>query len=125
MEDWNWGWDGDMGSKTDSSDVDGFHIRLYARDGYRGYNPTLQGYYVIGTTHRDRLGWWLYPAYGWGEEASEAVVSKAAELVGWEHITYNHYEMFNAEDYRVQGIGVCHIWWNDGYARGVQYGSTG
>ncbi len=68
----SWTWDTDGGRKSQSgcSLID-THIRLYADGDDRMYNST-DGYYVVGTTHKD-----LYEKplcntrYGYSESASD------------------------------------------------------
>ncbi|ADJ26776.1 conserved hypothetical protein [Dehalogenimonas lykanthroporepellens BL-DC-9] len=119
----SWTWDQDQGRKSNPIlDQDAWHVRLYANNGNYMYN-TAWGKYVLATTHRDWLGCpdMSKSGYGWSEDAEQAVRSKAAETVGWGNIKYNYFNMYNAEDFRVEGAwtGFAHVWQSNGYLTGV------
>ncbi|RLC64237.1 MAG: hypothetical protein DRI01_03790 [Chloroflexi bacterium] len=73
------GWvsDSDGGRKTDGSDLDGYHFRLYAAGGSNMNNSSWDDY-VVATTHRD-----LLPTYGYNEECEYQLCYLAYYKSGW------------------------------------------
>lgn len=82
-----WTWDEDQGMKTPCSPacwVSSYHIRVYAVNP-PDYNYNVYwGYYVLGTSHRDRSE--ACPSgqqYGWSEEAEVGGLGVAYNTLGW------------------------------------------
>lgn len=110
--------DEDGGVKTDPTDMNGWHARIYGKPGWDYFYDDSVGFYVLATTHKD---WYSNDQrYGYTSDAAYAGLVYASLTVGTENVENHFSYLYNYESYRVQSsFWENHVWEHDGWARGV------
>lgn len=111
--------DSDKGRKTDPTDMDGWHTRIYAPSDTDRFECGVLGYYVVATAHRDWLIHWFWPQYGYTSDAADHVMDKAEDTVGSNNVDDQFAYLYNYESFRIEGSPTQHVWEHDGWSRGV------
>ncbi len=117
-------WDNDNGVKSNGTGCEtaAYHLRVYARYPQdRNWNP-VDGYYVLGTTHKDFHDGCssLLREFGWSELAENAFAGFMGEHgrpYQDDAIVFSNFEA-NGDEF---AEGERHYWMNDGNATAVNW----